>query len=190
MGNKPENRAVDPRPNWAENSSADNWPIFDVRSILSAGSDPFGQIMEFMSGLKSDDNFIIEASFNLQPLRRLLAARGYASFGDQLNANHWRIFFHAEDVSQAGENLESSEPKTWNEEKQLHVDLRMMEPPGPLVFILGLLDRPGMGKELVVHLAQEPIYLYPELNERGWSWDQLESSSDEIRLLLYCQNPD
>ncbi len=173
------------RPDWAEKGAARDRRTFDARAILAGGLDPFHQIMDFMEDLPGDEDFAVEASFNPQPLRRLLAARGYASYGEQLEADYWRILFHPETVVDNDSAEAEAAPRTWNEEKTLHVDLRRMEPPGPLVFILGLLDRPGMGKEVVVHLDQDPIYLYPELNERSWDWERLESDETEFRLRLF-----
>lgn len=175
----------EPVPDWVANGDPSQWHDLDVRGILAEGRDPFAEIIAFVSDLPPTAPFIIQASFNPKPLRRLLAARGFASFGEQSGPDHWRILFHFDGVSDDEAGEESAEPKTWNEDKLLHVDLRGMEPPGPLVFILGLIDRPGMGKEVVVHLSQDPLYLYPELNERNWHWAPLDSDEDEIRLHLF-----
>ena len=178
------------KPDWAQPAAFESVARLDVRPTLASGTDPFEQIMNFMSELRLDENFAVIASFDPQPLRRLLAARGYASYGEQIEPDHWQILFRSEDVADGSGDTVGQEPKTWNEEKLLHVDLRGLAPPGPLVFILSLLDRPGMSKEVIIHLEQDPVYLYPELNERNWDWERLDGDADEIRLRLFRPNSD
>jgi hypothetical protein len=50
----------------------------------------------------------------------------------------------------------------------LHLDLRGLPCPEPLVTILRLIDSGGAGDALIARLDQEPLLLYPELDERGW----------------------
>ena len=65
-----------------------------------------------------------------------------------------------------------------------HLDLRALEPPQPAVAILTLIDRPDAGDVVIARLPREPVFLYPELVERGWSWTRLEAPLDEFRLRL------
>ncbi|MCW2284827.1 hypothetical protein M2323_002819 [Rhodoblastus acidophilus] len=59
-------------------------------------------------------------------------------------------------------------PRVWQAEEGLHVDVRGLPCPEPMVTVLQLIDS-GMAEDfLVAHLSQEPLLLYPELNERGW----------------------
>lgn len=62
----------------------------------------------------------------------------------------------------------SDGPRVWLGEEGLHVDVRGLPCPEPMVTVLQLIDS-GMAEDfLVAHLSQEPLLLYPELNERGW----------------------
>lgn len=65
-----------------------------------------------------------------------------------------------------------------------HLDLRGLEPPRPAVTILTFLARPDAGDEVVVQLAREPVFLYPELVERGWTWEPLAVEPGDVRLRL------
>ena len=59
-------------------------------------------------------------------------------------------------------------PRVWWGEEGLHVDVRGLPCPEPLVTVLRLIDG-GIAEEfLIAHLSQEPLLLYPELAERGW----------------------
>jgi len=62
----------------------------------------------------------------------------------------------------------------------LCLDVRGLECPDPLVEILGLIDRGEAGASLVVDLDQEPLFLYPELEARGWSYELLRTPDDDV----------
>lgn len=75
----------------------------------------------------------------------------------------------------------------WQERDGLHVDVRGLEPPEPMVAILGHLERPGQAGPVTVHHDRNPIYLFPELAERGWTCQKIPSvlcDPGEIRLIL------
>jgi len=62
----------------------------------------------------------------------------------------------------------SDGPRMWRSGQGLHVDVRGLPCPEPLVTVLRLIDGGEAGDCLVAHLNQEPLLLYPELDERGW----------------------
>ena len=49
-------------------------------------------------------------------------------------------------------------------EDGLHVDVRGLPCPEPLVTVLRLIDGGEAGELLMAHLSQEPLLLYPELD--------------------------
>ncbi|PWB65756.1 MAG: hypothetical protein C3F17_03160 [Bradyrhizobiaceae bacterium] len=58
----------------------------------------------------------------------------------------------------------------------MHIDVRGLEPPEPMVAILTLIDSDQVDCALIAHLDREPIFLYPELDDRGWAHEIVESS--------------
>jgi len=71
----------------------------------------------------------------------------------------------------------------------LHVDVCGLAPPESVVTILGLIDNGEAGATLTAHLDCEPIWLFPELEERGWDHEMLSSCAhnardDEVKLRL------
>lgn len=78
----------------------------------------------------------------------------------------------------------NSAGRRWVEDGTQHIDVRGLEPPAPLVAILQLLDSIGDGGELIVHHDRDPVLLYPELAERGWSAEDLDAPAGEVRLRL------
>ncbi len=85
---------------------------------------------------------------------------------------------------------ENPEQRIWMDPDGLHLDVRSLECPAPMVEVLGLIDRGEAGDVLIVHLDQEPIFLYPELGDRGWTHEMMsEGCGDEacqhgVRLRL------
>jgi hypothetical protein len=62
-----------------------------------------------------------------------------------------------------------SDSRVWQTPDGTHVDLRGLEPPEPMVTVLQMLDRGEVGDVLIAHFDREPVFLYPELDDRGWT---------------------
>ena len=77
--------------------------------------------------------------------------------------------------------------KDWQAADGNHIDVRGLQPPEPMVAIIALLERPGTQDRVIVHHDREPIFLYPELTDRGWSHEIIEGEPGEVRLLLTRQ---
>jgi hypothetical protein len=65
--------------------------------------------------------------------------------------------------------------RVWRTPDAVHADLRGLEPPEPLVTVLRLIDLGEVDAVLIAHFDREPIFLYPELDDRGWSHDIVPS---------------
>jgi hypothetical protein len=72
-------------------------------------------------------------------------------------------------------------PRKWRAEDAVHIDVRGLDPPEPMVAILQAIDSGEVDGILVAYLDREPIFLYPELDDRGWSHELMQSS---------CGSPD
>jgi hypothetical protein len=81
----------------------------------------------------------------------------------------------------------AADPKrrTWRAADGVHIDVRGLGSPGPLTAILGLIDSGHHDGCIVVHHDREPLYLYPELAERGWRHERLAAPPGEVRLALW-----
>jgi hypothetical protein len=64
----------------------------------------------------------------------------------------------------------STDARRWRAADGLHVDVRGLPCPEPLVTLLRLIDGGGAGDRIIAHLSQEPLLLYPELEARGWDY--------------------
>lgn len=76
------------------------------------------------------------------------------------------------------------EATEWCEDGVLHIDVRGLRPPEPMVAILRCIATLAPGDSLLVHHDRDPLLLYPELAEIGWEAQRLPSPAGEVRLLL------
>lgn len=79
--------------------------------------------------------------------------------------------------------------RLWRTAEAVHIDVRGLGPPDPMVQILRTIDQGEVGSVVIAHLDREPIFLYPELDDRGWSHEIMSScgGSDcegEIKLRM------
>jgi hypothetical protein len=68
--------------------------------------------------------------------------------------------------------------RRWYVGDRLHVDVRGLPCPEPLVAVLRLIDGGDAGDCLTALVSQEPLLLYPELDARGWSYRLVPPAGD------------
>src|SRR5690606_11418942 len=74
--------------------------------------------------------------------------------------------------------------RRWTEDDGIHIDVRGLPAPEPLVAILELIGSSQDDSAVIVHHARDPRMLYPELAELGWSAEQIDGEAGEVRLRL------
>ncbi len=73
----------------------------------------------------------------------------------------------------------------FREDGALCLDLRGIDtPPKPLVAVVELIERADTGDTVRVLIARDPVNLYPELIERGWSWTKEPAKDGGLLLIL------
>ncbi len=77
--------------------------------------------------------------------------------------------------------------KHWRASDGIHLDVRGLAPPEPMVAILELIDALDDDNIIIVHHFRDPVYIYPELADRGWSCKIVAGDPDEVRLHLRKQ---
>lgn len=168
----------------------------DLRPLLAAGTDPLLTVLESAASLPAGHSLVVEAPFDPRPMRRIFAGKGYSSAARRLAEGHWQVTFVMDgagrmDGDQAAPREACAGPEAVAAEQRedglLHLDLRGMAPPRPLVAVLGLCGSlPGDGP-VVVHLDRDPLYLYPELAEIGWTAETQSFGPGEVVLRLCRQ---
>jgi len=74
--------------------------------------------------------------------------------------------------------------RRWVAADGIHIDVRGLSPPEPLVAILQLVGSIGDATRVIVHHERDPQMLYPELAEIGWTAERITGEPGEIRLKL------
>ena len=74
--------------------------------------------------------------------------------------------------------------RSWSDIDGAHIDVRGLAPPAPLVAILGLIRAVPAGTVVIVHHERDPVFLYPELAEIGWTAERIAGDPGEVRLRL------
>jgi hypothetical protein len=72
----------------------------------------------------------------------------------------------------------------WRESDGIHVEVRGLAPPGPLVAIVRLVESVSDATPVIVHHDRDPQLLYGELADRGWIATRIEGEPGEFRLRL------
>ena len=74
--------------------------------------------------------------------------------------------------------------RRWRDADGEHIDVRGLAPPQPLVAILRLVASISDATPVVVHHDREPLLLYGELAEVGWTAQRIAGEPGEVRLRL------
>lgn len=79
----------------------------------------------------------------------------------------------------------TAQAKRWTAADGIHIDVRGLAPPGPLVAIVELIESIGDdATRVIVHHDRDPVMLYGELAERGWTAERIDDVPGEVRLRL------
>lgn len=173
----------DLEPDWFEDFDETEASVIDVRPVIAAGDCPFSAVMGLAAGTPPAGGLVIDAPFNPVPLRRALADKGFATFANQKAESHWRVWCRREQGA-SEKPSDGVGPAIWQTADGLHIDVRGINAPGPLTSVLGLIDGGQHGGVVIVHHNRQPLFLFPELAERGWSWNQVPGEPGEVRLVL------
>ena len=87
-------------------------------------------------------------------------------------------------MSARGADGPLAQARRWVEADGVHIDVRGLQPPGPLVAILELVESIRDATPVIVHHERDPQLLYPELAEIGWRAVRLDGVPGEVRLKL------
>jgi hypothetical protein len=74
--------------------------------------------------------------------------------------------------------------RCWTDADGVHIDVRGLPPPEPMVAILALVRSARGDAPIIVHHDREPKLLYPELAECGWTATPIDAPQGEVRLKL------
>jgi len=135
----------------------------DVRDDLRNGREPFPRIMAAVDGLPPGGALQLRAPIEPVPLYGVLGRRGFAHWSEQHAPHDWTVWFYPAQVS---------------------LDVRGLEPPDPMLRVLEALARLAPGQRLEVRHDRQPIFLYPQLDERGFVHETDEPEPGLVRIVI------
>ncbi len=141
----------------------------DVRPILRAGGEPFSVIMSALDRLQPGQGIRLYATFKPIPLLAVMADRGFAHAARALDAGEWEVLFTPAEVEPAAPEVGKPAFDDWPE-PAVKLDNRDLEPPEPMVRILAAAEKLAPGETLSALLRREPVFLFPQLEKRGYRW--------------------
>ena len=178
---------ISARPDWADESSLATAHRLDTRPIFERREHPLAAVVELSAQVPPAGLLVLDCPFDPLPLRRLLIQRGFAAWGERIEDEHWRIWFR-QDAGTSGTPGAEEAARLWQQDGVPHIDVRGLAAPEPLLAVVRLIESGETGNRAVVLLDREPVYLYPELGERGWSYRIEVSEPGLVRLSLSRDN--
>lgn len=159
----------------------------DVRPILRAGGEPFGEIMRAVAGLRPGQGLRLLATFEPVPLFNVLGRKGFSHEAREIEGGDWEVLFRPTEA--AAEPAEPALPIAANDDEWpdpvRHLDNRDLDPPEPMVRILAATEEMKEGEVLSALLCREPIFLIPELEKRHHRWTGgFEPDGTTYRILV------
>jgi uncharacterized protein (DUF2249 family) len=146
----------------------------DVREGIRRGEEPFARIMAAVKTLAADHVLVLRAPFEPIPLYDVLGKRGFAHWTECHAPDDWSVCF----LRQAGPAPAAAAGR------HTVLDVRDLEPPQPMVRVLEEADRLGPGDELEVRHGRRPVFLYPQLDERGFVHETDEPEPGLVRIRI------
>lgn len=184
------------KPEWLTNLSSDKITNFDVREILSSGSDPLKEIMKSFKAVEIGNVLCIINTFVPTPLVRLFEKDNAITYTDTINENEFHTYFLKQGKKKAApaparelQIFNEDEPTfTTNKDrftgKIKEIDVRHLEMPGPMQTILGELEILPKENALYVNHKRVPIYLLEELESKNFIIHIFNISETEVKLLI------
>lgn len=164
----------------------------DVRPVLESGSDPLSLIMEKIKTLLPGQVLKIVNSFEPAPLMALLEKKGFETYADRVNDSLVETYFYKKSNTPAAEEpLPGPAANNWEQVLQSFgsrlqkTDVRHLEMPQPMLTILAALDHLPADTALYVYHKRIPVFLLPELAQRGFDYRINEVQDGEVHLLIF-----
>jgi uncharacterized protein (DUF2249 family) len=155
----------------------------DVREDIRRGQEPFARIMSAVKALGPAQALVLRAPFEPVPLYAALGKCGFAHWTNRRAADDWSVWFYRE-AAASGESAEGAQATASVDRVQLVLDLRGLEPPEPMIRVLERLDTLQPGQRLIVLNDRRPVFLYPQIEARGFVHDTEELEAGLVRIVI------
>lgn len=159
----------------------------DVRPMLSAKIEPFSAIMDKVKSLQEGDVFVLHAPFKPTPLFKVMGRKGFDHEVEHVGKKHWKVtFWKSESEILADKPVEAVKKADaiHATSRTYTLDNRGLEPPQPMIRTLSKLEMMGDDETLVIHNDRRPMFLFPELDELGYSYETEEAAEGGYRITI------
>jgi len=144
----------------------------DVRPMLARGEEPFQAIMRAVDRLADGQVLLLRSPFDPRPLHAVLGRKGFLRRTRELAPDDFETAYWRGGSGEAGARpgREEAAPPGGIPRVAHVLDVRGMLPPEPLERTLAALGTLAAGDALVQINERVPVFLLPELDERGYSY--------------------
>lgn len=164
----------------------------DVREELRNGGEPLPRILQTVKQLLPGQSLRLRATFEPIPLYSVLSRKGFAHHAQRRGEGDWEILFIPGDASRAEAPAASAAPHAEGKkddaaawpEPRASLDNRGLSPPEPMIRILDTLEHLAAGEVLEAFNEREPMFLYPELEQRGAVIRVEKQGNGTVHLLI------
>jgi uncharacterized protein (DUF2249 family) len=172
-------------PEWLKTAPVD--VDLDVRPLHVRGEEPFGAIMEAVRKIESGSILRLRNSFEPVPLYDVLRMRGFEHFTRKLSDDDWEIFFFNTGAKAARHEVAqtTSARADWSGDETITIDVSELVPPEPMMRILSALEEMAPGKALLVHHVRRPMFLYPQLDDLGYTHVTRDLGPGQVEILIH-----
>ena len=174
-----------PMPRWLADLDEDQRMVFDVRDELASGLAPFARIITALSELPRGHALVLRTLFEPIPLYGVLARRGFARWTECRAPDDWCVWFWQADAPRVARTAAGRHGGP-----AVVVDLRGLEVPRPATAVLRHLETLGAGEILAVLHDRWPLFLYPQLEARGFSHETDEPAPGVVRIRIWREGAD
>jgi uncharacterized protein (DUF2249 family) len=151
--------------------------VLDVRDDIRRGVEPFTRIMAAAKHLGADEALLLRAPFEPIPLYGVLGKRGLAHRTERHAPDDWSVLFYRRASTPASASTTTSTAADV-------VDVRGLEPPEPMVRVLERAEELAPGQTLIVVHDRRPLFLYPQLEARGFAHETIDVGPGEVRITI------
>ena len=155
----------------------------DVREDIRRKHEPFARIMAAVKTLGADQVLVLRVPFEPIPLYAVLGRRGLRHWTESAASDDWTVWFYR------GPEQTAREAAPACDAAPTVLDVRGLEPPHPMVRVLEAIERLGPGERLVVLHERRPMFLYPQLDDRGFAHETDEPAPGLVRILIRRGRP-
>ncbi len=170
--------------------SPDKITELDVREILENKQDPLPIISKTVKTISKGHALKLINSFEPTPLIALLGKQGFESYSDEISPAITETYFYKKEDAEVIPQIRPG-AENWEEylekykDRLVKIDVRALEMPGPMMAILEALDKLPDDSALYVQHKRIPVFLLPELKDRGCDYRINEVGDGEVYLLIF-----